>query len=191
MLKHTRPCGRTSETLCEVKKVGHKRQRNLWFRLYEISRTGEQVHPKIGEIKTERLGRGEGGTDSDCSAAVAFPLVGDKKCGTRQEWWLWTYQMPPNRRLKKKKRFIYLFLERGKGREKERERNINVWLPLTWPLLGTWPATQACALTGNWTGDSLVCRPALNPLGHTSQGLDCIFLLGKTNYKKVNERMKR
>ena len=28
----------------------------------------------------------------------------------------------------------------------ERERNINVWLPLASPLLGTWPATQACAL---------------------------------------------
>ena len=45
--------------------------------------------------------------------------------------------------------FIYLFLERGESREKERERNINVWLPLTHPLLGTWLATQACALTGN------------------------------------------
>ena len=48
--------------------------------------------------------------------------------------------------------FIYLFiLERGEGQEKERERerNINVWLPLTRPLLGTWPATQAPALTGN------------------------------------------
>ena len=48
-----------------------------------------------------------------------------------------------------KKDFIYLFLERGEGREKERERNINVWLPLTRPLVGTWPATQACALTEN------------------------------------------
>ena len=45
------------------------------------------------------------------------------------------------------KRF-YLFLE-GEGREKQRERNINVWLPLERPLLGTWPATQACAQTGN------------------------------------------
>ena len=43
------------------------------------------------------------------------------------------------------KDFIYSFLERGEGREKERERNISVWLPLTWPPLGTWPATQACA----------------------------------------------
>ena len=47
------------------------------------------------------------------------------------------------------KDFIYLFLERGEGREKERVKNINVWLSLMHPLLGTWPATQACALTGN------------------------------------------
>ena len=51
------------------------------------------------------------------------------------------------------KDFIYLFLERGGGREKERERNIHVWLLLTCPLLGTWPSTQACALTGNRTRD--------------------------------------
>ena len=64
--------------------------------------------------------------------------------------------------------FIYLFLERGEGREKDRERNINVCLPLTHPLLGTWPATQVCALTGNRAGDLLVHRPALDPLSHTS-----------------------
>ena len=46
----------------------------------------------------------------------------------------------------------YLFLERGVGKE----RNINVWLPLTWPLLRAWPAAQACALTGNQTSDPLV-----------------------------------
>ena len=67
------------------------------------------------------------------------------------------------------KRF-YLFSERGEGREKERERNINVWLPLAHPLQGTWPATQACALTGNRTGDLSARRPVLNPLSHTSQG---------------------
>ena len=44
--------------------------------------------------------------------------------------------------------YLFIFLER-EGREKERERNINVWLPLMCPLLGTWPTTQACALTGN------------------------------------------
>ena len=67
--------------------------------------------------------------------------------------------------------FIYfLFSDRGEGREKEAERNINVWLPLVRSLLGTWPATQACALTGNRTGDPLVRSPAFNPLSHTSQG---------------------
>ena len=75
-----------------------------------------------------------------------------------------------------KRFYFYLFLERGEGREKERERNTNVWVPFMRPLLGTWPATQACALTGNrsgdplvWTSNPLVCRPALNPLSHTSQ----------------------
>ena len=41
---------------------------------------------------------------------------------------------------------FYLFIERGERRK--RERNINVWLPLVRPLLGTWPTTQAGALTG-------------------------------------------
>ena len=66
--------------------------------------------------------------------------------------------------------FIYLFLERWGGRENERERNITVWLPLVHPLLGSWPTTQACALTGNQTFGSLVHRLALNLLSHTSQG---------------------
>ena len=65
---------------------------------------------------------------------------------------------------------IYLFLERGERREKERERNINVRLFIVHPLLGTWPATQACALSGNWTSNPLVCSLVLNPLSHTSQG---------------------
>ena len=43
------------------------------------------------------------------------------------------------------------------------------WLPLTRPQPDAWPATQACALTGNRTGDLWVCRPALSPLSHTSQ----------------------
>ena len=74
------------------------------------------------------------------------------------------------------KDLIYLFLQRGEGREKERKKNIIVWSPLTCPLLGTWPATQACALTGNRTSDPLVHRPALNPLSHTSQGRTSLFL---------------
>ena len=34
-----------------------------------------------------------------------------------------------------------------------------MWLPLVHPLLGTWPATQACVLTRNWTSNPLVCNP--------------------------------
>ena len=49
------------------------------------------------------------------------------------------------------------------------ERNIDQ-LPLAHPKLGTWPATQACALTGNHTGDPSVHRLVLNPLNSTSQG---------------------
>ena len=66
------------------------------------------------------------------------------------------------------KYFIY-FIFRGEGRKKERETNINVWLPLVC-LLGTWPATQARALTGNQTRDPVVHRPVLSPVSHTSQG---------------------
>ena len=44
------------------------------------------------------------------------------------------------------------------------------------PALGTWPATQACALTGNQTGDPLVRRLVLNPLSHPNQGRSlCLF----------------
>ena len=67
------------------------------------------------------------------------------------------------------KDFIYLFLERRRNK-KERVRNISVWLPLVCPQLGTWPTTQACALTGNQTCDPLVHSLVLNPLSHTSQG---------------------
>ena len=49
------------------------------------------------------------------------------------------------------------------------------WLPLARLQLGTWPATQAHALTGNRTGNVLVHRPELNPLSHSSQGRPCIL----------------
>ena len=74
------------------------------------------------------------------------------------------------------KDFIYLFLEKGEGRETETERNISVCLPLVHPLLGTWPATQAHALTGNRISDTLVLRPALNPVSRTSQGEACALI---------------
>ena len=41
---------------------------------------------------------------------------------------------------------------------------------------GTWPVTQSCALTGNWTSNPLVCSLVLNPLSHNSQGSP-VFLI--------------
>ena len=69
--------------------------------------------------------------------------------------------------------FIYL-KEREREGERE-ERNIDAQelyqsVVLTHPQLGTWPATQPYALTGNWTGDLSVCRQMFNSLSHTSQG---------------------
>ena len=69
-----------------------------------------------------------------------------------------------------KRFYLFIFREGRKG-GKKREKNFIVWLPLTRPLVGTWPATQACALTGNQPSDPLVCRPVLNPLKHTSRGV--------------------
>ena len=76
------------------------------------------------------------------------------------------------------KKFIYLFLERGEEREREGEKHqcaVASCVPPP-PPLGTWPATQACALTGNQTGDPLVRRLALNQLSHTSQSAAHSFL---------------
>ena len=46
------------------------------------------------------------------------------------------------------KDFIYLFIKRGEGREKEGEKHPCVIASHTAPT-GTWPTTQACALTGS------------------------------------------
>ena len=69
-------------------------------------------------------------------------------------------------------KILFIYFEK-EGRK--RERNINVWLPLMHPPFGTWPATQACALTENQTSNPLVHRLALNPLSYTSQGLLFFF----------------
>ena len=71
-----------------------------------------------------------------------------------------------SKQLKRKRFYLFIF----RGRNGERERNIHVQLHLARPLLGSWPATQAWALTGNQNSNPLVHRPALNPLSHTSQG---------------------
>ena len=82
-----------------------------------------------------------------------------------------------------KKYFIYLFLERRERREKEGERNINVQLIASHvPPTGDLAATQACALTGNRTGNPMVHRLGLNLLSHTSWGktLASLFLITLT-----------
>ena len=66
---------------------------------------------------------------------------------------------------------LFIFREREKEGKREGEK-INMWLPPMCPRLGgPVPATQACTLTGNRTGDSLVHKLALNPLSHSSWGL--------------------
>ena len=70
---------------------------------------------------------------------------------------------------------FYLFLERGGGRKRGRETSMCGCL-LHAPSLGTRTVTQACALAGNRTRDPLLRRPALNPLSHTSQGQNAVFL---------------
>ena len=52
------------------------------------------------------------------------------------------------------------------------ERNLNGCLSQP----GTWPATPACALTGNRTSDLLVLSLALNPHSHTGQGSLPLFI---------------
>ena len=82
------------------------------------------------------------------------------------------------------KPYNFLFLKdciclllREKGRKGERMgekhqcvRDTSIGCLSHAPNWGTWPATQACALTGNQTCDLLVLRLALSPLSHTSQG---------------------
>ena len=68
---------------------------------------------------------------------------------------------------------------RKRGREMSMCKRYIKWLPLACPQLGTWPETQAPALTRNQTSDLSVHRLVLNPLRHPSQGrfilLTCHF----------------
>ena len=66
---------------------------------------------------------------------------------------------------------VFIFRERGGEGEGEGEIHQCVVASCAPPTRDlTWPATQACALTGNGTDDPLVYRRVLNPLSHTSQG---------------------
>ena len=85
--------------------------------------------------------------------------------------------------------FIYLFIFRERKGERKRERHKRCidWLPLARPQLGTQPAAQACALTGNRTGDLSIHRPALNPLRYTSQDQSSL-LTQLPVYRKYRDR---
>ena len=62
--------------------------------------------------------------------------------------------------LLKERFYLFIFREGKGGRKRGREISLCGCL-LHAPLLGTWPATQACALDweSNWTSSPLVCGP--------------------------------
>ena len=107
-----------------------------------------------------------------------------KKCGHFLR--SWNGQLPPLNSLLLFQHFIhflktlflkrfYLFIFRKKGREGEGEGEKHRCGRDT--LIGCLlHAPKARALTGNQTGDLLVCRLSLNPLSHTSQGTTVLFL---------------
>ena len=68
--------------------------------------------------------------------------------------------------------YLFTLLEREEGREETAmcERCMDQ-LSLTHPQEGTGPTNQACALTGNGTGNPWVHRLPFDPLNHTSQGV--------------------
>ena len=66
---------------------------------------------------------------------------------------------------------LLMYFQRGEGRKRGRGTSMCGCF-LRHSLLGTWPATRACALTRSQTSDSAVHRPALSPLSHTSHGGD-------------------
>ena len=75
---------------------------------------------------------------------------------------------------------ILFILDRREGREKDRERKCVVASHVLSTRDLTWAAAQqACALTGNRTSNPLVCRPALNPLHHTSHSHFELLLKGE------------
>ena len=85
----------------------------------------------------------------------------------------WVFQL-----LFKKILYIYLFLERGEGRKRGRETLIGCF------SYSSEPTTQAHALTGDRTGDLLLCGMIPNQQSHASQGgsicslsLPAIFVL--------------
>ena len=88
-------------------------------------------------------------------------------------------------------RFYLLLVEEKGGRKRSRETlmcesYIQLVASHKPPVWGTWPATQACALTGNWTSNILVHRPALDPLCHTAVADEGFLMLILRKYWSKN-----
>ena len=66
--------------------------------------------------------------------------------------------------------------EGGRGEEHQCERETPISCLSYAPHLGTEPATQACALTGNQTSDLLLCQTMANQPSHTGQDYIEYFL---------------
>ena len=60
------------------------------------------------------------------------------------------------------------FLKKEGKEGRKRGRETSMYGCLSYALSGDLAHNQACARTGNQSGNSLVHRPALNPLSHTS-----------------------
>ena len=83
-----------------------------------------------------------------------------------------TYPMLPHCFCNFLKDFIFLQRDRKGGRKRRKHPCV---VASCKPQLGTQPATQACALTGNQTSNPLICRLVLNPLSHTNRVCFCNF----------------
>ena len=84
-------------------------------------------------------------------------------------------------------KFLFVFRERGREGEKEGEKHQSVASHM--PQLGSWPATLACVLTWNQTGDLSVHRLELSPLSYTNQGKQMINLSKSMNSKIISLRV--
>ena len=116
------------------------------------------------------------GAKSQLRSRWEFSLRSSLGVGLILSGWIHLYSLLKESTLFKKPFYLFIFRERGREQERERGENINAWLPLVYSQLGSWPTTQACAQTGNWTDNPLIHRPGLNPLSQTSQGKSLLFL---------------
>ena len=78
-------------------------------------------------------------------------------------------------------KILFIFRQNGRKGEGKRERT-----SMCGCISHALRSTQACALTGNRTGDPLVFRPVLSPLSHTSQGYSLFFDISSHTLSWVN-----